>query len=377
MAANTLLASLRLPKLSSARVDDLLARWRLQVLGCLPRRPRLWLASRHPDLVIAIQGDEVTLFRDVIGERQLIGSISLQPVSALSAVLQSVNKAAWRQRVLELPDGMVLTRRLLLPARVRDNLRQILTYELDRLTPFSPSEVFFDARVLAVMSQGSKIDVELALCPRDRIAAWIENLQIAGFPLSKLTWSGAWSAANLLPPDARSSHWRLSSLVPWLQVLVILTLVGALLITPLWQGSVYQQRVTHALRTVSAEAQEVSSVREALETARRGSVAVLERKRGHPRMTDLLLELTQLLPDGTWVQTLNYRDGEVDIRGESTQATALIGLLERGAGISNVTFRSPVMQVASSGSDRFHVAFIYQAADQLADQPTDQPTDQR
>ncbi len=372
MASNTLLASVRLPRLSSARVNDLLTRWRLQMLGCLPRRPRLWLASRHPDLVIAIQGDQAAIFRDVIGERQLIGSSHLQPVPALSAVLQSVNKAAWRRRVLELPNGMVLSRRLVLPAKVRDNLRQILTYELDRLTPFSPSDVFFDARVMAVMSQGSKIDVELALCPRDRVAAWIDHLQAAGFPLSTLTWSGAWNEANLLPPEARSSHWRLSSLVPWLQVLVILALVGALLITPLWQDSAYQQRVTRALRTISAQAQEVSSVREALETARRGSVAVVERKREHPRMTDLLLELTQLLPDGTWVQTLNYRDGEVDIRGESTQATALIGLLERGSGISNVTFRSPVMQVASSGSDRFHVAFNYQTVDQRADLPTDE-----
>ena len=85
-------------------------------------------------------------------------------------------------------------------------------------------------------------------------------------------------------------------------------------------------------------------MREALERARLGSVAVLERKRDYPQMTELMLELTELLPDGTWVQTLNYRDGAVDLRGESTQATALIGLLERGAGINNVTFRSPVMQ---------------------------------
>ncbi len=106
-------------------------------------------------------------------------------------------------------------------------------------------------------------------------------------------------------------------------------------------------------------AEEVQQVRDDLERARLGSVEVLQRKREQPRMTDLLRELTDLLPDGTWVQTLNVRDGAVDLRGESTQATALIGLLEQGPGISQVTFRSPVMQVGGTGQERFHIAFTY------------------
>jgi general secretion pathway protein L len=149
----------------------------------------------------------------------------------------------------------------------------------------------------------------------------------------------------------------------WLLLMVIAALISGVALTPLWQKSRDQDRLTQTLKQVSAEAAEVSRLRETLDRARLGSVAVLERKRDRPRMTDLLLELTDLLPDGTWVQTLNVRDGAVDIRGESTQATALIGVLERGAGISNVTFRSPVMQIASTGSERFHIAFDYRPAE--------------
>jgi len=107
------------------------------------------------------------------------------------------------------------------------------------------------------------------------------------------------------------------------------------------------------------QAEEVARVRADLERARLGSVEVLNRKREQPRMTDLLRELTDLLPDNTWVQTMNYREGAADIRGESAQATALIGVLEQGPGIDDVSFRSPVMQVASSGTERFHIAFDY------------------
>lgn len=368
MAITDALTGIRSSLLTSARFDARLEHWRLQFLSCLPRRLSLWLAARHPDLVVVIQGQDAQIFRDVIGERQLMETISLQPSSLPAAELRMESKEPWRQRILELPAEIVLSRRLALPAKVRDHLHQVIGYELDRLTPFSASEVFFDVRVVATTGRGSKIDVELALCPREQVEAWIKRLQSYGLPISKLAWPGAWAEANLLPASARARQWRWSSLIVGLLILLIVALLAAIMVTPLWQGAKYQDQVIRELRAVSVQAQEVETVREALERARHGSVAVIERKREHPRMTDLLLELTQLLPDGTWVQTLNYRDGEVDIRGESTQATALIGILERGPGISSVSFRSPVMQVATSGSERFHVAFDYQAGQQAADQ---------
>lgn len=357
MALTDSLPSLRLPALGSsvaARFEHL----RLRMLNCLPRRPRLWLASRHPDLVILPHNERAEVFLDVMGERQLISAIDLQSQERALA-LGAARKQPWRRTLFELPADVMLTRRLQLPAQVRDHLRQVLTYELDRLTPFNSQQVFFDARVLT--SHGSKLDVELALCPREQATAWLEHLANSQLPVSTLTWAGAWPEANLLPPQARPRPKLAPLLLKWLLLLLVLSLIAAVLITPLWQRHHQQERLTQELRRVSAQAEQVSQVREALERARLGSVAVLERKREHPRMADLLLELTDLLPDDTWVQTLNYRDGEVDIRGESGQATALISLLERGPGISNVTFRSPVMQVAASGSERFHIAFKYQS----------------
>ncbi|MBK5929391.1 PilN domain-containing protein [Halochromatium salexigens] len=360
MALTDALSRLKQPSLSASSLGLVLARWRRQWLDCLPRGPRLWLASRHPDLVIAPRGDSAEVFRDIIGERQLIGALDARAADSALAI-DAGGKQAWSRTILELPAEVVLLRRLVLPAQVRDHLRQVLTYELDRLTPFNPAEVFFDARVSALLGQGSKLEVELALCPRERAGVWLETLRSTPTPVTTLTWAGAWPEANLLPAEARPRPRRLPWILTWLLGLLVVALLAAVLITPLWQRAHEQQRLTQALRGLSAQAQEVSEVREALERARLGSVAVLERKREYPRMTELMLELTELLPDGTWVQTLNYRDGAVDIRGESTQATALIGLLERGPGIDNVTFRSPVMQIDASGNERFHIAFDYRS----------------
>ena len=236
MALTDSLPRLTLPGLSAASgLGVELARWRRRLLDCLPRGPRLWLASRHPELVIAPRGDTAEVFRDVIGERQLIGVIDRQAPDG-AATLGAGGKQAWHHRTLELPAESLLIRRLILPAQVRDHLRQVLTYELDRLTPFSPEQVFFDARVTAVVAQGAKLEVELALCPRERASAWLESLRSAATPVTKLTWAGAWRDANLLPSEARPRHWRH---LPWiltsLLVVLVIALLAAVLLTPLWQ----------------------------------------------------------------------------------------------------------------------------------------------
>jgi general secretion pathway protein L len=201
--------------------------------------------------------------------------------------------------------------------------------------------------------------VALAICRRDQVADWLERLREAGSPASRITWEGAWVGANLLPLGERPRKQRFGSLLTKLLAVAVVLLGAAVLITPLRQKADEYEMLQRELRRVRIAAEEVQVVREELEQARLGSVEVLQRKRKQPRMTDLLLELTELLPDGTWVQTLNYRESEVDIRGESDQSAALIARLDRGPGVSDVTFRSPVMQVASSGQERFHIAFTY------------------
>lgn len=353
MASLTELRALRLPG------AGLLGAWQSALLDCMPAPIRRWIALRHPRLVVQPHGDDAELLLQVGAERESVGGLDLRTGGPLTAVLAHPPKQGWRETWLELPAEQVLLRGAVLPAQVRDNLHQVLAYEIDRLTPFAATEVYYDARILGPLARGTKLDVELAVCRRDGVTDWLERLREGRSPASRLVWAGAWPDANLLPRDERPRKSRFGSLLTQLLVAAVLLLAVAALVSPLWQ----QQRKLEALedesRRVRAAAVEVEQVREELERARLGSVEVLNRKREQPRMTDLLRELTDLLPDGTWVQTLNVRDSEVDIRGESNQATALIGMLESGPGIDAVRFRSPVMQVASTGQERFHISFEY------------------
>jgi len=359
MARSISLTNLRLTNASSLPGGGLLKRWRARLLRCLPHGLRRRIALRNPLLIVIPNGDDAELLRQLGDEREPIGGLDLRTGGLLSAVIGASPKQGWRETCLELPAAQVLHRSVALPVQVKDNLQQVVSYEIDRLTPFQVADVYFDTRIKGTLARGTKLDVSLALCRRDRVADWLERLREGGSPASRLSWDGAWPEANLLPPQERPRRSRFGSWMSGLLWACSLLLVLAVLASPIWQKTREQETLTGELRRVRIAAEEVAQLRDDLERARLGSVEVLQRKRGQPRMTDLLRELTDLLPDGTWVQTMNYRDGEVDIRGESTQATALIGLLEQGPGISAVSFRSPVMQVASTGQERFHIAFTY------------------
>ncbi|MGB5832008.1 MAG: PilN domain-containing protein [Thiohalocapsa sp.] len=363
MARAINLNSLRLPTAATLPGGDLLKRWREALLRCLPRRLRQYVVSRNPLLVVVPNGDDAELFRQLGDARDSIGGLDLRTGGQLSSMIAASPKHGWRDICLELPAPQVLHRNVLLPAQVKDNLRQVVSYEIDRLTPFQVADVLFDTRIDGILARGTKLQVNLAVCRRDQVTDWLERLREGGSPASRVSWVGAWPEANLLPPQERPRPRRFGSLMTWVLLASLFVLVLAVLVTPLWQRTEEQETLTRELRKVRIDAAEVDELRQALERARLGSVEVLQRKREQPRITDLLRELTDLLPDGTWVQTMNFRDGDVDIRGESSQATALIGLLEQGPGIKEVSFRSPVMQVAATGKERFHISFKYSRPD--------------
>ena len=64
-------------------------------------------------------------------------------------------------------------------------------------------------------------------------------------------------------------------------------------------------------------------IRQRLEKTTEASGFVLRKRRDTAVAADLLRELTRILPDGTWLSQLSMKDGSVDLRGESTDASAL------------------------------------------------------
>lgn len=331
--------------------------WPAALVDCLPAPLRAWLRRRDRWLLVQVAGPMAELYAAAGDDRQHLGALELSG-SALTPVLPGGHDAGRERTLLVIPADQVLRRTVTFPIQVRENLAQVMRYELDRLSPFSADQVCFDFNVRAG-GRADRVTVELALCRRDRVDPWLARLRELGRPVSKVTWDGAWPRSNLLAAADRPPRVARLITAERIALLVAAVLLVAILASPLWQREQILEQREAELRRLRAEAVQVDEVRRALELAREGSVAVLRQKAEQPRMIDLLRELTETLPDDTWIQSLDVQGSEVQLRGESARATALIELLERAPGIDGVAFRSPVTQVAQTGMERFNIAFQY------------------
>jgi len=331
--------------------------------GCLPKAAQDWVAQRDRRLIVVPGLADARLLLasglTPAGFGDEIGTLDLAGLTPLPAMVAGGVKELSHRTVLRLPADAVLTRRASFPAQVREKLPQVIRLELDRLSPFSADQVVYDFIPLPSAKGDTRIAVELALCRRDRVADWVRRLAEAGSPIDQITWEGAWPKANLLPAEERPRRRRPLINGVRLLVLLILLLLVAAVATPLWQKSRLLEALDAEVNKARSQAVQVDEVRKSLEQARQGSTAVLQRKWDEPHVLNLLRELTESIPDDTWVQSLEYQNPEVQLRGESGQATALIGLLEEAPGIDGVSFRSPVTQVARTGKERFNLAFTY------------------
>ncbi len=332
-------------------------------VACLPTAVRHYLAQRDRRLIIAPDGPVATLVLATGEAHEGLGTLEMTGRDPLPAAVAGGSRDQHRLTVLMLKSAAVLSRRTSLPSQVRDNLVQVLRVELDRLSPFTPEQVAYDYRIVSGGPGDARIGVELALSRRDLIDGWLKRLRELGSPVDQVTWEGAWPRANLLAPAERPRR-RQPLFDPTKLLLALILLLGvAALATPLWQKGRQLEAIESEVRKARTQAVQVDELRRELERARRGSTEVLRQKLEQPRMLAMLRELTDRIPDDTWVQSLEYQNSEVQLRGESGQATALIALLEDAPGIDGVSFRSPVTQVARTGKERFNLAFTYKQSE--------------
>ncbi|HYA31719.1 MAG TPA: hypothetical protein VED67_03095, partial [Thermodesulfovibrionales bacterium] len=86
---------------------------------------------------------------------------------------------------LSIPKTWTIIKIAEFPSAVKDNISDVVSYEMDRLTPLSPGEVLYDFRILKE-DQG-KIRILLVAAKTDLINPYREALLDKGFPVSRVT----------------------------------------------------------------------------------------------------------------------------------------------------------------------------------------------
>ena len=103
--------------------------------------------------------------------------------------------AAKASFVLSIPRAWTIMQVAEFPITVKDNLANVISYELDRLTPLTPENAYYDYKIIG--ESQDKIKVLLTVAKADRINPFLESLRSKNVKIEKLSIS-AFVIKNLI-----------------------------------------------------------------------------------------------------------------------------------------------------------------------------------
>jgi general secretion pathway protein L len=366
-------------------------RWWIAELAPLAPAPRTALQRRRLRPILAFDGGTAVLWEPRVTDHTLtlveVGRVELAGDAAAVANAGRALVGAFSRRLplgadvkvlVALPRSDILRKQLTLPAAVEENLRETLTYDLDRLTPFRVDQLYFDAVVIDRDLVKKQIRVDWAAAMRTAVDAARRHAEAWGALVvgvtpeapdpasSALKPPARWSKLNLLPEDARpeARAWRRPRILVPAALLAVLALVA--LVLPIWQKRDYVIALNQITEQASVQAVASDALRQQLDQATGDYNFALGKKYAYPSATQLLDDVTRLLPDDTWLTQFEVKTmtkgkeahREILLRGESANAGRLVSALEDSKLVEQAAPRSPTTKIQPGPGEVFDLGAL-------------------
>jgi general secretion pathway protein L len=331
--------------------------WSAELAGLLPRGLSPDRHRRRRLLLLVLGLDDVALFQGSGTGRRLIGRSEDSDLDPLRALIGKARRRR-RRAIVRLAPQRGLRKILVLPAAARDDLDQLLRFEMDRLTPFRAEEVLFAYRVQGSDPQSHRMTLELQLAPKLVVEAALGDARRLGLEPVRVELGDLDVAEDdtldLLPAAQAGGHGvsRLNRALALLAVLLAAAAVGI----PLHQRHSTAADLEARIAAARGEAEASLKLREQLEQVNAGTNFLEAEKARVPMTTLILAEVTRVVPDQAYLLRLDWHDGMLQLEGLAEGAASLIGLLDGSPMFGAPQFRSPVTPDRRTALERFHVS---------------------
>ena len=330
--------------------------WSGQIYPLLPAKIRDAIARRRQKLFI--EAEEETL-RLSIGSRGDLSELLSVPIASAAAVRDEMPHDV-QQTILLLPAARVLSRSLTLPLAAEENLREVLGFEIDQHTPFPEDMVYYDYLVTERNAELQTLSLDLVYTRRDDADRLLNVADELGLDVDVVTSHSRDGsnvrAVNLLPQDRRRRRRVTIHRLNLALAACCLVLLGIAIAVPIVQKNRALEVLEEQVAAASAEAREGNQLRRELEKMAEASRFLFEKKRVDVMVVQYIEEVSRILPDHTFLTRLDLSETELQIQGQSTASSSLIAIIEGSPLFENASFRSPVVQVAGTDADRFHMS---------------------
>lgn len=360
----------------SSAFNGFIAWWGEELAAMLPRRTRRSRGAQCPVIVIETEG--VRLIDAERGKPRVAsnGSAAL-PLPLMLDVL--AGKAGGRPIEgpvgIRVPAAMCLRRRIDIPQAARENIAGMLAIDLERSSPFKPSEVLTGYDVADKPGQSGMLVARSYVLKRrsvEPVADAIESLGITVSHVEVVPENGGSpvrlkSAALLARPRPARSRPALLNLLLAVAALGLAAVAGYLYLDRHEKALAALEQSNLSLKA-KAQARKASATKAEAELSSLASYARLRTE--YVSRAAILEELTRILPDTAWVADLKIDGATLDITGQARSATALLPLIEASPYFVDATLSTSVTFDPREEKERFSIRARIRGP--LPDQPAQQ-----
>ncbi|MDX5298031.1 MAG: PilN domain-containing protein [Gammaproteobacteria bacterium] len=355
-------------KLFGLDLNQIMRAWVRGLKKCVPAGFETAFVNPAPRIVAELVDDQLILSRVQAGsERREIAALGLESldVAAAGALVADIqDEGRYRLHDFELdlyvPADRVLHRNLRLPSETRDSLREVLGYQLARLTPFPVEKLYFDVRASDQDLPEDQLDAQLCAIPRDEIDATLLQVErLTHLPVARLLYTPSAEAEpfNLFGHSrARSPLWRRLNFNCVLMGILLL-LVGAAVALPLYKKHAFVLERKQQIAELQRSVQDVEQKQAQLSAGLALVNTLVAQRQATVTLSDILAELTEIVPDNIYLRDLRVQGGKITISGSGTDVVGLIEQLNASPIFDGARFTSSVSRNARTGEDQFSAVF--------------------
>lgn len=337
--------------------------WGRELAFLVPKSLRQRLRDRQGCVIFTplAQGFEIKLLDDE-GKIGAEHRLDLNQTDSFQQLKQHYPGLEKTDAVLRLPADYGLHKVLYLPAAAQENLQQVVSFELDRYTPFNAEQVYFTLLPLG-NTEHAQIRVLLIVVPKPRLDEQLTYLATLGVQPQTVDYAPAlaefpqtFNGYNLLPERFRQQASKLSQSLNWLVSTGLILLMLAVLVWPVWQEGQAVESLKSSVKQLEKHNRIVDARQSEIDALLAETQKLIDTKQQAPALLAVLNELSHLLNDETWLTHLHFSETQMQIQGQSPAASTLISTLEGSDYFSNVSFVSPLTQDKTTGRERFQIS---------------------
>lgn len=261
-----------------------------------------------------------------------------------------------RRVVLAIPANAGLQREAELPLAAEAHLAAVCANELERWTPWRPDQAVFSVKVVERSEAEGRILIELTAVPRFVFSGPAELLADNGLALIGLLRERTGENPQFIEvePESRSS----GKVLRRVRMAAVLTACGVVLLAAgafvhkLMAIEVLEGRLVEIGGEVEVAQKLAESAKRLTHQARYAD----EVKRGRASPIMVLNDLSELLPDDSWLEAMSMEGDKIALQGRARDALSLLPLLNSSGRFQDVKFESEVIRDPEAGLDTFNIS---------------------